>query len=67
MTWTIVGNGKEDTNSEEGWTLLRNGDALAATSSTSRTRSLRSEKADVGQRRETPENLIERIESGRRR
>jgi hypothetical protein len=28
MTWTQVGNGKQDTNSEEGWTLLRNGDAL---------------------------------------
>jgi hypothetical protein len=28
MTWSIVGNGKQDTNSEEGWTLLRNGDAL---------------------------------------
>lgn len=30
MTWTIVGNGKSDTNSEEGWTLLRNGDLLTA-------------------------------------
>jgi hypothetical protein len=28
MTWTQVGNGKQDTNSEEGWTLLRNGEAL---------------------------------------
>jgi hypothetical protein len=28
MTWTQVGNGKQDTNSEEGWTLLRNDDAL---------------------------------------
>jgi len=30
MTWTIVGTGKSDTNSEEGWTLLRNGDLLTA-------------------------------------
>lgn len=28
--WTQVGNGKEDNNSEEGWTLLRNGDILTA-------------------------------------
>ncbi|HEX4013570.1 MAG TPA: hypothetical protein VHX17_06735 [Candidatus Cybelea sp.] len=30
LTWTIVGNGKADTNSEEGWTLLRNGQLLDA-------------------------------------
>jgi hypothetical protein len=30
MTWTIVGTGKHDTNSEEGWALLRNGDILTA-------------------------------------
>lgn len=30
MTWTQVGNGKADANSEEGWTLLRNGDVLTA-------------------------------------
>ncbi len=30
MTWTLVGNGKHDSNSEEGWTLLRNGDVLTA-------------------------------------
>ncbi len=30
MTWTVIGNGKHDTNSEEGWTLLRNGDILTA-------------------------------------
>jgi hypothetical protein len=28
MTWTIVGKGKEDPNSEEGWTLLKNGTVL---------------------------------------
>ncbi len=28
LTWTQVGNGKQDTNSEEGWTLLRDGTAL---------------------------------------
>ncbi|MBV9717792.1 MAG: hypothetical protein JOZ77_00590 [Candidatus Eremiobacteraeota bacterium] len=28
MSWTIIGNGKQDTNSEEGWTLLPNGDVL---------------------------------------
>jgi hypothetical protein len=28
MTWTQVGTGKADSNSEEGWTLLRNGSAL---------------------------------------
>ncbi len=28
MTWTQTGNGKADSNSEEGWTLLRNGDLL---------------------------------------
>ncbi|MBV9232916.1 MAG: hypothetical protein JO030_02635 [Candidatus Eremiobacteraeota bacterium] len=30
MTWTQVGNGKHDTNSEEGWTLLRDGNVLTA-------------------------------------
>ncbi len=30
MTWTQVGTGKQDNNSEEGWTLLRNGDILTA-------------------------------------
>ena len=30
MTWTQVGTGKHDANSEEGWTLLRNGDLLTA-------------------------------------
>jgi hypothetical protein len=30
MTWTIVGTGKHDVNSEEGWSLLRNGDLLTA-------------------------------------
>ncbi|MBV8345058.1 MAG: hypothetical protein JO190_08730 [Candidatus Eremiobacteraeota bacterium] len=30
MTWTQVGTGKHDPNSEEGWTLLRNGDVLTA-------------------------------------
>ncbi|HLY02767.1 MAG TPA: hypothetical protein VKR56_09790 [Candidatus Cybelea sp.] len=30
MTWTQVGTGKHDNNSEEGWTLLRNGDILTA-------------------------------------
>jgi len=29
-TWTQVGNGKADANSEEGWTLLRDGDLLTA-------------------------------------
>jgi hypothetical protein len=28
MTWTQVGNGKQDDNSEEGWTLLRGGNVL---------------------------------------
>ena len=28
MTWTQIGTGKHDANSEEGWTLLRNGDVL---------------------------------------
>jgi len=28
LTWTIVGNGKADQNSEEGWTLLPSGDVL---------------------------------------
>lgn len=30
MTWTQIGAGKDDANSEEGWTLLRNGDVLTA-------------------------------------
>ncbi|MBV8066451.1 MAG: hypothetical protein JO113_00635 [Candidatus Eremiobacteraeota bacterium] len=30
MTWTQVGSGKEDPNSEEGWTLLKNGNVLSA-------------------------------------
>jgi hypothetical protein len=30
LTWTQVGTGKDDNNSEEGWTLLRNGELLAA-------------------------------------
>jgi hypothetical protein len=30
MTWTQVGTGKHDNNSEEGWTLLRNGEVLTA-------------------------------------
>lgn len=30
MTWTIVGSGKHDANSEEGWTLLRTGKVLTA-------------------------------------
>ncbi len=30
MTWTIIGTGKHDNNSEEGWTLLKNGDLLTA-------------------------------------
>ena len=29
-TWTAVGNGKHDANSEEGWTLLPNGTVLTA-------------------------------------
>lgn len=28
MTWTQIGAGKQDANSEEGWTLLRNGNVL---------------------------------------
>ncbi len=28
--WTIVGSGKQDANSEEGWTLLPSGNVLAA-------------------------------------
>jgi hypothetical protein len=28
MTWTQVGNNKQDANAEEGWTLLRNGTVL---------------------------------------
>jgi hypothetical protein len=28
MTWTVVSTGKADTNSEEGWTLLRSGKVL---------------------------------------
>jgi len=28
LTWTITGTGKADNNSEEGWTLLPNGDVL---------------------------------------
>ncbi len=30
MTWTQIGTGKYDANSEEGWTLLRNGNVLVA-------------------------------------
>ncbi len=30
MTWTQIGSGKHDANSEEGWTLLRNGNVLTA-------------------------------------
>ena len=30
MTWTQVGTGKHDNNSEEGWTLLSNGDIVTA-------------------------------------
>jgi hypothetical protein len=30
MTWTQIGTGKHDANSEEGWTLLRNGNVLTA-------------------------------------
>ncbi|HEY4433936.1 MAG TPA: hypothetical protein VGM99_06000 [Candidatus Cybelea sp.] len=30
LSWTIIGNGKSDSNSEEGWTLLRNGELLDA-------------------------------------
>lgn len=30
LTWTSTGSGKADTNSEEGWTLLPNGDVLTA-------------------------------------
>ncbi len=30
LTWTQVGTGKHDVNSEEGWTLLRNGNVLTA-------------------------------------
>jgi hypothetical protein len=30
MTWTQVGAGKQDNNSEEGWTLLRNDDLVVA-------------------------------------
>jgi hypothetical protein len=29
-SWTVVGTGKSDQNSEEGWTLLRNGKVLTA-------------------------------------
>ncbi|MFZ0363828.1 MAG: hypothetical protein WAL67_06435, partial [Candidatus Cybelea sp.] len=28
MTWTIIGTGKQDSNNEEGWTLLKNGTLL---------------------------------------
>ncbi|MGB8908744.1 MAG: hypothetical protein WCC84_08330 [Candidatus Cybelea sp.] len=28
MTWTLIGTGKQDVNSEEGWTLLKNGTLL---------------------------------------
>jgi len=30
MTWTVVGSGKADSDSEEGWTLLRTGSVLTA-------------------------------------
>jgi hypothetical protein len=30
LDWTQVGTGKDDNNSEEGWTLLRNGEVLTA-------------------------------------
>ncbi len=30
MTWTQIGTGKHDPNSEEGWTLMRNGTVLTA-------------------------------------
>ncbi|MBV8197968.1 MAG: hypothetical protein JO263_07520, partial [Candidatus Eremiobacteraeota bacterium] len=30
MTWTQIGTGKNDTNSEEGWTLLPNGNVLTS-------------------------------------
>ncbi|HVR45865.1 MAG TPA: hypothetical protein VMT95_04430 [Candidatus Binatia bacterium] len=30
MTWTQIGTGKHDPNSEEGWTLLRSGNVLTA-------------------------------------
>lgn len=30
LTWTQIGTGKNDVNSEEGWTLLRNGNVLDA-------------------------------------
>jgi hypothetical protein len=65
MTWTQVGNGKQDTNSEEGWTLLPSGNALTVNVFTPPYAQLYVPKQQdwiaAGQ---TPENLISQYEIG---
>ncbi|MFY9741227.1 MAG: hypothetical protein WA252_14565 [Candidatus Sulfotelmatobacter sp.] len=59
LTWTITGTGKNDQNSEEGWTLLPNGDVLTVdTWSTPESELYNPSTGDWSLAGDTPTNLV---------
>jgi hypothetical protein len=65
MSWTIVQNGKADTNSEEGWTLLRNGQLLDADVSGEPNSELFNPKTNTwSSAGDLPQNLTQAFEIG---
>jgi hypothetical protein len=65
MTWTQIGNGKQDANSEEGWTLLPNGMVLETNVSDPPDAQTYNPKANAWQAAgQTPVNLISGFEIG---
>jgi hypothetical protein len=65
LTWTIVGTGKQDANSEEGWTLLKNGTVLEANVSDPPGAQAYSPKANMWESAgQLPVNLINQSEIG---
>jgi hypothetical protein len=65
MTWTQIGQGKQDVNSEEGWTLLQNGNVLEVNVSDPPYAQYYSPKANEWESAgELPVNLITGFEIG---
>jgi hypothetical protein len=58
MTWTQVGRGKQDPNSEEGWTLLPNGNVLTVNATTPGPAQVYNPKADEWEYAGKPPLLI---------
>jgi hypothetical protein len=64
-TWTQIGTGKNDENSEEGWALLRNGDLLVADVQLAPDAEIYSPKANAWSKiTPTPVNLVTGFEIG---